>query len=86
MPKRRGTLILSIGVTLVVAGLIVWFSGQSAADSDSLSHGMARRLMSFISSSPKAAGRVFRMSCSTPAVLRQEVCFLRFLNIVCSKE
>lgn len=49
MPKRRGLLILSIGVTLAVAGLIIWFSGQSAADSDSLSHGLARRLMELFS-------------------------------------
>lgn len=54
VPERRGTLILSIGVTLVVAGLIVWFSSQSAADSDSLSHGMARRLLKLFSTGTSA--------------------------------
>lgn len=45
MPKKRGPLMLSIGVTLVVAGLIIWFSGQPASDSDSLSRGLAQRLL-----------------------------------------
>lgn len=44
---RRGQrlLILSIGVTAAVMALIVWFSGQSATESDGLSKGLAEHLM-----------------------------------------
>lgn len=49
MTKRRGPLILSIGVTLAVAGLIIWFSSQPVTDSDSLSRGLARRLLELFS-------------------------------------
>lgn len=49
MTKRQGSLILSVGVTLAVAGLIIWFSSQSVTDSDSLSRGLSRRLLELFS-------------------------------------
>lgn len=47
--KERRSLILSIGVTLAVAGLIIWFSSQTAAESDGLSRGLAQRLLELFS-------------------------------------
>lgn len=49
MLKGRGSLILSISVTVATAALIFWFSSQSATDSGNLSRGLAQRLLELCS-------------------------------------
>lgn len=49
MLKKQKLLLVSIGVTATVMGLIIWFSSQPVTDSDSLSRGLAQRLLNLFS-------------------------------------
>lgn len=49
MLKEKRLLLLSIGITAMVMGLIIWFSSQPVTDSDKLSLELAGRLLDLFS-------------------------------------
>lgn len=49
MLKKQRLPLVFIGITIAIMSLIVWFSSQPVTDSDSLSLGLARRLLELFS-------------------------------------